>query len=248
MSTPFPSCPQQLGLYAIVPNADWLARVLEYGVDTVQLRVKSEDRHFVKNEITRAVKISHSMAPDKPLFINDHWQMAIDAGAYGVHLGQTDIDTADLNAIRHAGMRLGISTHNLAEIQRAQALLPSYIAIGTVYLTTLKPMPSGPLGLAKLKEYVDFIRKDSSEKSSAQHNTQSIAQQHQHVQTLPPPIALVAIGGINATSASTVLACGVGSIAVVSAIIDAPDPRHAVIQLKQCIAQQASTPTQYNDH
>lgn len=236
MSIPFPSCPQQLGLYAIVPNADWLARVLEYGVDTVQLRVKSDDRHLIKNEIMRAVKISQDMAPHKPLFINDHWQMAIDAGAYGVHLGQADIDTADLNAIRQAGMRLGVSTHNLAEIQRALTLLPSYIAIGTVYLTTLKPMPSGPLGLAKLKEYVDFIREHSPKKLLAPCKTQNSTEPYQHTQTLSS-IALVAIGGINITSASTVLACGVGSIAVVSAIIDAPNPRQAIAQLKQCLAQ-----------
>ena len=243
MSTPFPSCPQQLGLYAIVPNTDWLARVLEYGVDTVQLRIKSDDRHLVQNEIRRAVQISQDMAPHKPLFINDHWQIAMDAGAYGVHLGQTDVDTADLNAIRQAGMRLGMSTHNLAEIQRALTLLPSYIAIGTVYLTTLKPMPSGPLGLAKLKEYVDFIRDNTPEKPPVPSSTKNIVEQHQYASALSS-IALVAIGGINITSASTVLACGVGSIAVVSAIIDAPNPRQAIAQLKQCIAQSTSPPTQ----
>ena len=88
------------------------------------------------------------------MFINDYWRQAIDAGAYGVHLGQEDLDIADIGAIAAAGLRLGVSTHSYYEIARAHALSPSYIAIGPVYPTTSKVMRFGAQGLTQLKRWV----------------------------------------------------------------------------------------------
>lgn len=211
----FASCPKNLGLYAVVPDAQWVAKVLQAGADTVQLRAKQDDRDQLKKEIVAAVnaaqvhsqKTSHTVR----LFINDHWQMAIDAGAYGVHLGQEDLESADLAAIRDAGLRLGVSTHGVAQMQQAHLIRPSYMAIGAIFPTTTKVMTSAPQGLEKLKELA-YLMSD---------------------------YPLVAIGGINVDNARAVLACGVGSIAVVHALTDAPDVEVAIAQLKSCFETQA---------
>jgi thiamine-phosphate pyrophosphorylase len=138
------------------------------------------------------------------LFINDHWQAAIAAGAYGVHLGQEDLDTADLNAIRQAGLRLGLSTHGYAEMCRADAHAPSYIAMGAVYPTTLKRMTTAAQGTGRLSAYASLLR----------------------------DYPLVAIGGIDAARLPEVMASGVGSVAVVRALVAASDPEAEVRQLK----------------
>ena len=140
------------------------------------------------------------------LFINDHWQAAIDAGAYGIHVGQEDLDAlegAQLNAIRASGLRLGVSTHGYAEMVRAHAVQPSYIALGAVFPTTLKKMATAPQGVARLQAYVRLMQQ----------------------------YPLVAIGGIAAEQFPAILATGVGSIAVVRALVNAPDPDAAAQQL-----------------
>jgi thiamine-phosphate pyrophosphorylase len=137
----FPQCSHALGLYAVLPNAEWVKRMVDAEVPTVQLRYKVEgalDRGRLIAEINAAVaavKGSKTL-----LFINDYWREAIDAGAYGVHLGQEDLALADLDAILKAGLRLGLSTHGYAEMVYADSFLPSYIAMGAVFPTQLKKM------------------------------------------------------------------------------------------------------------
>lgn len=141
----FPPCPQQLGLYAVLPDAAWVGRMARAGVPTVQLRFKSDDAEAIQREIQAAV--AAVQGTPALLFINDHWQAAIQAGAYGVHLGQEDLDLLqpiDLDAIRTAGLRLGVSTHGYAEMLRADRVSPSYIALGAVFPTTLKRMATAP--------------------------------------------------------------------------------------------------------
>ncbi len=198
----FASCPQQLGLYAVLPDAAWVGRMARAGVPTVQLRFKSEDTTAVAHEIQQAVAAVQGTGA--LLFINDHWQAAIDAGAYGVHLGQEDLDTADLNAIRRAGLRLGLSTHGYAEMLRADAHSPSYIAMGAVFPTTLKRMQTAPQGTGRLSAYAQLM---------------------QHY-------PLVAIGGIDASSLPAVMASGVGSVAVVRALVAAEQPEHVAAELQ----------------
>ena len=192
----FAACPQRLGLYAVLPDADWVARMAEAGVPTLQLRFKSDDRAAVAREVAaavRAVQGSNSL-----LFINDHWQEAIEAGAYGVHLGQEDLDGAreHLHTIRQAGLRLGLSTHGYAELLRAESVAPSYLALGAVYATTLKRMATAPQGPGRLAAYARLMR----------HRP------------------LVAIGGIDFARLDEVLPSGVGSVAVVRALVAASDP------------------------
>ena len=139
---PFLECDgTPLGLYPVVDSADWLARLLPLGVTTAQIRNKTLSGSALEAEIKRAIEIGKEY--NCRLFINDYWELAIKHNAYGVHLGQEDLDEADIHAIRAAGVRLGTSTHCHYEVARAHALKPSYIACGPVYETTTKDMHLG---------------------------------------------------------------------------------------------------------
>ena len=193
----FAPCPKNLGLYAVLPDANWVGRMARCGVPTVQLRFKSDDPQAVEREVLAAVEAVRGTPA--LLFINDHWQAAIRAGAYGVHLGQEDLvatRAADLTAIRSAGLRLGISSHGYAEMLRADHVSPSYIALGAVYATTLKRMATPPQGPGRLHAYARLMR----------------------------DYPLVAIGGIDLTRLDDVLPSVVGSVAVVRALVAAEQP------------------------
>jgi hydroxymethylpyrimidine kinase/phosphomethylpyrimidine kinase/thiamine-phosphate diphosphorylase len=201
----FPRLIAPLGFYPIVPDLDWVLRLLEWGVCTIQLRIKDLEGAALRAQIRAAVDAAQQV-PGVQLFINDHWREAIDAGAYGVHLGQDDVHTADLTALRAAGLRLGLSTHTPAEIARAHALRPSYIALGPVFQTTLKAMPYRPLGLERLAQWRSWLW---------------------------PRYPTVAIGGIRIDQLAAIRATGVSGAAVVSAVTQAPNPRLAVREALQ---------------
>jgi thiamine-phosphate pyrophosphorylase len=205
----FATCPHQLGLYAVLPDAAWVGRMARAGVPTLQLRFKSDDPAAVHREVHAAVQAVQGT--DALLFINDHWQAAMDAGAYGVHLGQEDLEGlngANLHAIRAAGLRLGLSSHGYAEMLRADQVSPSYIALGAVYATTLKRMVTPPQGPARLKMYAEMLRDH----------------------------ATVAIGGVDVARLPEVLASGVGSVAVVRALVAADQPELIAAELQRTIA------------
>ena len=211
----FAPCPTQLGIYAVVPDAEWIARLVALKVPTVQLRFKSDDAQAVADQVRRAEAAARGS--DTRLFINDHWQVALDvhaqvASIYGIHLGQEDIDDADLVAIRSAGLRLGISTHGFAEMLRVAPLNPSYLALGAVFATPTKTMPTVPQGLGRLFAYAAAMR------------------------TRVPAPPLVAIGGIDLAAMPRVLESGVGCVAVVRAITQADDVPAAVQALQATFA------------
>ena len=181
-NAPFAPTEFKLGLYVIVDSYEWIERLIHAGVKTLQIRIK---QHQVR------------------LFVDDFWQLAIKYQAYGVHLGQEDLLTADLNAIQQAGLRLGVSTHNQEEVDLVLPLRPSYVALGHIFPTQSKIMPSAPQGIANLAAQV----KDLGD------------------------IPTVAIGGITASHFADVLATGVGSIAVISAVTQAEDWQSAVKNL-----------------
>lgn len=199
----FPSVPFRLGLYPVVDSVAWIERLLTAGVKTIQLRIKDKQDDEVEADIMAAIELGRRY--DARLFINDYWHLAIKHQAYGVHLGQEDLETTDLEAIRAAGLRLGVSTHDDMEIDVALAARPSYIALGHVFPTRTKQMPSAPQGLEQLTRHIERL---------ADYPT-------------------VAIGGISLERAPAVLATGVGSIAVVSAITQADDWQAATAQLLQ---------------
>ncbi|MCX7815142.1 MAG: thiamine phosphate synthase [Tepidimonas ignava] len=203
---PFAPCPHDMGLYAVLPNADWVARMAAAGVPTLQLRFKHDDPRRIASEVQAAVRAVEGTSAR--LFINDHWRAALDVGAYGVHLGQEDLDTLtpdDIATLRASGLRLGISTHGYAELVRAWRLGPSYLALGAVFPTTLKAMPTAPQGVGRLRAYAHLVR----------------------------AVPTVAIGGIGLAELPSVAASGVGAFAVVRAIVQAPDPEAAARALMQ---------------
>ena len=199
----FPPVPFRLGLYPVVDSVAWIERLLAVGVKTIQLRIKDKQDDEVEADIIAAVALGRRY--DARLFINDYWRLAIKHQAYGVHLGQEDLESTELELIRAAGLRLGVSTHDNMEIDVALAARPSYIALGHVFPTQTKQMPSAPQGLEQLGSHIERL---------ADYPT-------------------VAIGGISLERAPAVLATGVGSIAVVSAITQANDWEAATAQLLQ---------------
>jgi len=201
MTDAFPATAPKLGLYPVVDSVEWIARLLEAGVRTLQLRIKDCEDHEVEDAVREAIVLGKQYRAR--LFINDYWELAIRHDAYGVHLGQEDLDVADLARIRQAGLRLGISTHDDTELDRALALRPSYIALGHIYPTQTKDMPSAPQGVVELKRHLARLQ----------------------------GVPTVAIGGISLARVPEVLATGVGSIAVVSAITQAADWRAATQEL-----------------
>ncbi|MGO4304572.1 thiamine phosphate synthase [Cupriavidus sp. RAF12] len=210
-AAPFAPCPTDLGLYAVMPSAAWIETLVPLAVPTVQLRFKSDDAEAVRAEVVRAATAAKGAS--SRLFINDHWRVAIDyhascggdSGIYGIHLGQEDLDEADLDAIRASGLRLGVSTHGYAEMLRVAAIAPSYLALGAIFPTTTKVMPTSPQGMGRFQAYVALMK--------------------------PVIPSLVGIGGVNAANMPEVLAVGVGSAAVVRAITEAHDVSAAVAGL-----------------
>lgn len=201
----FPATAHRLGLYPVVDSVEWIERLLKAGVRTIQLRIKDQRDAAVESDVKQAIELGRRH--QARLFINDYWRLAVKHRAYGVHLGQEDLDVADLAEIRRAELRLGLSTHDDAEMDRALAFRPSYVALGHIFPTQTKAMPSAPQGLDDLKRQVARI----------------------------PDYPTVAIGGISIERVPDVLACGVGGIAVVSAITAAPDWLAATDTLLQLI-------------
>ena len=203
----FVSCDtQKLGLYPVLDSVEWLEKVLKSGVKTLQLRIKDKQPEQVEQQIIDAIALGKKY--DARLFINDYWQLAIKHKAYGVHLGQEDMDVADLGLIAESGLRLGLSTHGYYEIQRAKQLKPSYIALGHIFETQTKDMPSDPQGLGRLAKYAGLLAGTPT----------------------------VAIGGINLQRAPDVYKTGVGSIAVVTAITLANDYKSVINEFNKIMS------------
>ncbi|MBW4962227.1 thiamine phosphate synthase [Sulfitobacter sp. CW3] len=183
--------------YPIFDSADWLERLVPIGIKLVQLRMKDASPKALCDHIRRAKAIC--AAHDCTLVINDHWRVAIDAGCTYIHLGQEDLDDADMVAIQRAGIRLGVSTHDKAELARALNLRPDYIALGPIYPTILKQMKWHQQGVEKLTTWRAAIG----------------------------DTPLIAIGGMNIDRATGAFAAGADVVAAVTDITlnDSPETR-----------------------
>ena len=184
--------------YPIVPNLEWLARIVPLGVQTIQLRLKDASETEVRKQISASIEIAHEY--DCQLIINDYWVQAIDIGADYIHLGQEDLADADLSAIKGAGLKLGISSHDPDELEIALAAEPDYVALGPVFETKLKKMKWAPQGLDR------------------------VAQWKHRVGCLP----LVAIGGITPARAPDVLSAGADAVSVITDFLTHPEPEMRV--------------------
>ena len=182
-------------VYPIVDSADWLRRLLPLGVRLVQLRMKDRPVEALRQQIRESRALcSHWGAQ---LVLNDYWQLALEEGCNFVHLGQGDLDSADMVTLRRAAVKVGVSTHDHAELDRALSQSPQYIALGPVYPTLLKVMPWAPQGLQRITEW------------------------KRHIGRTP----LVAIGGLTPERLSGVFAHGADVAAVVTDIVRNADPR-----------------------
>ncbi|MEM7527839.1 MAG: thiamine phosphate synthase [Pseudomonadota bacterium] len=137
--------------YPIFDDVVWLKRMLPLGVKLVQLRMKDQPEDVLRAHIADARDLCRDHGA--VLVVNDYWELAIELGCDWLHLGQEDLDTADIGAIRAAGLKLGISTHDEAELERALSLNPDYVALGPVYPTILKKMKWHEQGLEKLTDW-----------------------------------------------------------------------------------------------
>ncbi|TPI15938.1 thiamine phosphate synthase [Mesorhizobium sp. B4-1-3] len=180
--------------YLIVDSAAWIERLVPLGVRLVQLRIKGMDEDGLRTEIRKAK--AFCARHDCHLVVNDHWRLAIEEGCDFVHLGQEDLQAANLPEIRAAGIRLGLSTHDHAELETAMAARPDYVALGPVYPTILKKMKWAPQGLERVRAWKDAVAS----------------------------IPLVAIGGLNPERLDGVFGAGADSAAVVTDITLNPDP------------------------
>jgi thiamine-phosphate pyrophosphorylase len=180
--------------YPVVDSVAWVARLTKLGVGTVQLRAKDLDDSKSLQLVSDALAVTNG-TPTK-LVVNDYWRAAVVAGAKHLHLGQEDLVDADLKAIRDAGLTLGLSTHDDAELETALRAEPDYIALGPIFPTTLKSMRFAPQGIPKITEWKKRIGN----------------------------IPLVAIGGIKLEQAPAIFAAGADSIAVVSDVTGNADP------------------------
>lgn len=183
--------------YPIFDSPEWLERMLPLGLKLVQLRSKTREGEALRKAITTAQALCD--AHDCILVVNDYWREAIDAGCSFVHLGQEDLDLADIPALRRAGIKLGISTHDGDELERALSLMPDYVALGPVYPTILKKMKWHQQGLERVTEWKRRIG----------------------------DVPLVGIGGMSVERAAGVFDAGADVVSVVTDITlnDAPEMR-----------------------
>jgi thiamine-phosphate pyrophosphorylase len=184
--------------YPIVPDIGWLERLLPIGIRTVQIRIKDTGMDDVRAQIAKAIPLC--AAAGCQLIVNDYWEAAIELGANFIHLGQEDLADADVARIKAAGYRLGVSTHDEAELDIALAAGPDYVALGPVYETKLKVMPWKPQGLER------------------------VGQWKKRVGELP----LVGIAGITVERAQGVIDAGADSCAVITDFITHDDPEARV--------------------
>ena len=197
----FHSIDESLGLYPVVDTVALLQSLLEAGAKTIQLRIKEGTEgttQYIEQQIDAAVQLGRDYKAK--LFINDHWEFALKHGAYGIHLGQEDLNRADLVKIAESGTALGVSSHSYFELLLAHQMTPSYIALGHIFPTTTKEMPSAPQGLGKLTNYVALL---------GEH------------------YPLVAIGGIDVSNLEAVKQTQVHDVAVVRAVTQAENPAKA---------------------
>jgi thiamine-phosphate pyrophosphorylase len=180
--------------YAVIDSLAWLMRLTALGVGTVQLRAKNLSDADALTLAREALSVTRGTKTR--LVVNDYWRAAIAAGAEHLHLGQEDLADADVPAIRRAGLTLGLSTHDDAELDAALSQKPDYIALGPIFPTTLKVMRFGPQGVPRIGEWKKRVGKTP----------------------------LVAIGGIKLEQAAEIYAAGADSIAVVSDVTQHADP------------------------
>lgn len=180
--------------YPVVPNSDWVLKLVPVGTKLIQLRIKDQPEAEIRRQVREAKAVCVQHGAD--LIVNDYWQVAIDEGCSWVHLGQEDLVDADVKAVRRAGIKIGVSTHDHAELDKGMAIDPDYVALGPIWPTVLKQMPWAPQGTERLAEWKKLIGDKP----------------------------LVAIGGLTLERALLCLKSGADIASVVGDIVNHADP------------------------
>ena len=206
-------------IYPIFDSVQWFERLLPviarsretHRMTDRPMWIKQRQKTGSEAELRQSIRLAEQLcrAHDCQLIVNDYWQWAIDEGCRFVHLGQEDLDVADVSAIRAAGIALGVSTHSHEELRRAQSLQPEYIALGPIYPTILKSMSWQPQGLQRITEWKSLIG----------HTP------------------LVAIGGMNLERAAAAWSAGADSVAMVTDVLLHPQPELRMAQWFEQYAQ-----------
>jgi len=204
-----------LRLYAIVDPeqsddcAALARRVVVGGATLVQLRDK---KSTTREMIARAQEIKAALASSRvPLLVNDRVDVALAAGANGVHLGQNDMEVEDARRLLGAAAIIGLSVKTIPEAKAAPLQALDYAAVGGVFATSSKNNPGTPIGPAGLASLIQTL--------------------HARAPALP----VCAIAGITAGNAAEIVATGADGIAVISALAKASDPERAARELRAIV-------------
>jgi thiamine-phosphate pyrophosphorylase len=196
--------PEHAGSHAL---PDLARKLAAGGVTLVQLRDKIGD---LRGQVALARAVKAALG-DVPLIVNDHVDVAIEAGADGVHLGQDDMNVAAARARLGPVPFIGLTIKTPAQAWAAPLRLIDYVGIGGVFGTASKNNPDPPIGLEGLRAIVRIFR--------------------YRMGNFP----MCAIAGINAGNAADVIAAGVDGISVISALSLAPDPTAAACALRATV-------------
>lgn len=193
--------------YPLTGTAAGVQQLAAAGAGLIQLRIKQMPPARLRPEVEAAQAICRRHGAT--LVLNDYWVLALELGVEWVHLGQEDLDTADWAACRRQGLKLGVSTHDEAELERALCLAPDYLALGPIWPSRLKPMHWAAQGLGRIGAW------------------------KRRIGGMP----LVAIGGITLERAPSCLAAGADVLAVSTDVSAAADPAERVRQWLRQIGQ-----------
>jgi thiamine-phosphate pyrophosphorylase len=190
-----------------------LARAVAGGGATlVQLRDK---RGSTRQMIERACAIRAALAPSRiPFLVNDRVDVALAAGADGVHVGQDDMPAADARRLLGRDAIIGLSIKTIEQVEAAPIEHLDYVCIGGVFATSSKDNPEPPIGVAGLKTLVAAMRRRA------------------------PQLPAGAIAGIDESNASGAVAAGADGVAVISALSHAADPAAAAHRLRRIVDEE----------
>jgi len=177
------------------------------GIACVQLREKTLPTRFFLNQALTLKPIL--AAAGIPLLINDRVDIALAAGADGVHLGQSDMPCEAARRLLGPDAVIGLSVETWEDVTGAQDLDVDYLGVSPIFATPTKTDTKTPWGLEGLARVRAYSRHP-----------------------------LVAIGGLHAANAPDIIRAGADAVAVVSAICSAKDPYAAARQLVMCFAEQ----------
>ena len=198
---------KNFGLYLVMTDplvgyAKCAEAAVKAGVRIVQLRMKKASREEI---LRQGRKVRSVTAGTDTLFIvNDDPEIALELGADGVHVGQDDVSPREIRKRFPEIGIIGLSTHNLKQVEKAREEKIDYIGVGPVYATSTKEIPDPTLGLDKMRAMIELS-----------------------------PCPAVAIGGINCQNARDVVGAGAKNIAVVRAVCQSNEPYWEIVKLKQ---------------